>query len=703
MSKNLLRFVPFLALGYLMGILTVFFPGSAQAYIGPGAGFALVSSFLVVIIAVILASFTILLWPLRYAYRKLKYRNKRPEQFNRIVVLGLDGLSPEIIEKMMDRGKLSNFSLLRKKGSYFPLRTTNPSISPVAWSSFQTGVNPGKHNIFDFLNRDLKTYMPVLSFSRLVESGNGLKLGKYRLPLGKPYISLLRKSKTFWEILGEKGIFSSVLRVPVTFPPVRFHGHMISAMGAPDLKGSQGSFTHYTTAKGNSGDRTGGFTITAELNGNKLNSYISGPKNPFLENRPEMTLPFTAVLKSDRKGAEIRMNGKSFFLKEGEYSKWVPLSFKVFPGIAINGIARFLLRKIEPEFDMYLTPINIDPEKPAMPVSHPHVYSTYLAKLFGPYATLGEAEDTWALNEEIIDKKQFLDQCYLIFDERKKMFFQALKNTRKGVCICVFDTSDRIQHMFYRPSELDSSTASKNDASDFTIEELYEKMDELLGKVLSEIEPRDLLFVVSDHGISDFSRCFNLNAWLHENGYMHLDGEKSLNGDIFSNVLWENTRAYGVGMAGLYINQKGREAHGIVHPGEEKRKLKDELRRKLTGLIDEEKGEVAVLNVYDTEEIYSGPYKENGPDLIIGCNRGYRIGWDSVTGTHCEKIFDDNHKHWKADHCVDFNLVPGVFFSNRKVETNLVEITDLAPTILDIFGVGIPPYMDGKKLKVRHE
>jgi len=697
-SRSLETFFYCSVVSFFVGLI---FPAEqAHAYIGPGAGFAFISSFLVIFFTLVLAFFSILVWPLRFLYRSVRHRKSNASHTGRVVVLGLDGLSPEVVEKMMQDGCLPNFSRLREKGFYSSLKTTNPPISPVAWSSFQTGVNPAKHNIFDFLGRDLKTYLPILSFSRIEKPTRSLRIGKYRIPLSKPGISLLRKSKTFWSILGESGIPSTVLRVPVTFPPEKFKGLMLSAMGAPDLKGSQGTFTYYSTRNGNGESHTGGVQIQVAREGNRIESYIPGPENPFLDEPQEMKIRFCIDLTPEQKKARITINGNSVYLNEGEYSDWIELSFRAFPGVTIKGIGRFLIRRMEPELDMYLTPINIDPEKPAMPISHPFIYAMYLSKLIGNYATLGEAEDTWALNERVINEEEFLKQCYSIYSEREKMFFQALEKTKKGACICVFDTSDRIQHMFWSPAEAKQPDIEEKTSYPAVIEELYRTMDDLLGRVLSKLKEDDILFVLSDHGIKSFRRCFNLNTWLYQHGYLCLKDGKAEEGDFFAQVDWERTRAYGVGMAGLYINQKGREARGIVDPGKEKRNLKAKLQEELTGLKDAANEEVAVLNVYDTEKTYSGPYQGNGPDLIVGCNDGYRVSWESVTGKQGENVFEDNEKRWRADHCVDSQLVPGVLFCNRRLETESPEIIDLAPTILSVFGIKPPAFMDGKAMKM---
>src|SRR5438874_5734053 len=81
----------------------------------------------------------------------------------RVFVLGFDGMDPTLARKWMDEGKLPNLKRLAEQGTFTKLETTQPSESPVACASFATGVNPGKHNIYDFLVRDLQTYFPDLA------------------------------------------------------------------------------------------------------------------------------------------------------------------------------------------------------------------------------------------------------------------------------------------------------------------------------------------------------------------------------------------------------------------------------------------------------------------------------------------------------------------------------------------------------------
>src|SRR5580698_4792346 len=218
------------------------------AYIGPGAGFAFLGSFLSLIASFVITALSLLLWPFRAARAAIRRnRSLRKAKVRRIVFLGLDGLDPGLTERYMAEGKLPNFSRLKEQGSFHRLRTTFPALSPVAWSTFATGVSPAKHNIFDFLDRDLRTHMPRLSSARVGKPLRVLKLGRYRIPLSRIPVELLRKSRPFWSILGERGIDCTILRLPITFPPEKFPGRLLSATSVPDLRGTQGSFSQFTT------------------------------------------------------------------------------------------------------------------------------------------------------------------------------------------------------------------------------------------------------------------------------------------------------------------------------------------------------------------------------------------------------------------------------------------------------------------------
>ncbi len=676
-------------------------PESAQAYIGPGAGFAVGTTVLAFFTAFLSGMAALLLWPIRWAVRFLRGRRAHARaRIKRFVVLGLDGMEPTLAEKYLAEGKMPNLARLKENGCYKRLGTTLPPLSPVAWSTFLTGCNPGKHNTFDFLTRDKRNYKPLLSSVSIRESSRVLKLGRFRVPLGKPDIRPLRRGIPFWKTLGEHGIFSSIVRVPITFPPEPFNGVLLSAMCVPDLRGSQGTFTFYTTHANAESNHISGETVHVTRVGDVVKSDLIGPTNTLSENGGIMRCPFEVAITGPNE-ATLTVGGESYALEAGQYTPWVHVSFSAAPGIKIRGICEFLLLRTAPEFELYVTPIQIDPDRPAMPISHPAVFAPYLAKSQGPFATLGLAEDTWALNAEILDDDGFLHQCIEADSEREKMFFDSLDKVRRGLCVCVFDGTDRIQHMFWRyidpahPADKGQSDNQHRNA----IEEHYIRQDRLIGKTMDACDDDEtVLMVISDHGFNPFRRGVDLNVWLEENGYLTLlpdgRGKKYLAG-----VDWSRTRVYCVGLAGIWLNIAGREAKGIVDP-DEADALRDELCEKLTGLRDEEAGEPAISRAFNAHKAYRGPYRVEAPDVIVGYHRGYRASWEAAVGQPTDRVFHDNTKAWSGDHCIDPKLVPGVLFCNRKIDSANPRLMDLGATALDLFGVAIPRNMDGRPLRV---
>jgi predicted AlkP superfamily phosphohydrolase/phosphomutase len=665
------------------------------AYVGPGAGFAFLGSFLSLLAGLLLSAASFLLWPFRMAWRLVRRRQGfRNARVKRVIFLGLDGLDPKLTERFMAEGKLPNLSRLREDGTYRKLRTTFPPLSPVAWSTFATGVNPAKHNIFDFLNRNTKTYVPELASARVHKPRRVLKLGRLRIPLTRVNVEMRRKSQPFWKLLGEQQIGSTIIRVPITFPPDKFNGRQLSAMSTPDLRGTQGSFSQFST-KLEAATYESGSRYPLKQNGNILEGSLEGPENSLLEGGGTLQIPFR-ILRGDNSGPpKLEIQNETYPLILGEYTPWIKLNFNAGMGIRVGGIARFLLTQTEPHFSLYVSPVQIDPEKPALPISHPSYYAAYLAKLIGTYSTLGMAEDTWALNEGVISERDFLEQAYLLMNEREAMFRNALEKTRRGVVACVFDTSDRVQHMFYRYLH-GHEGASSNEAYGKTIEELYQRMDKLVGMAASHADSNTVLFILSDHGFCSFRRGINLNSWLRDNGYLALENATGESGPYFKGVDWSRTRAYTLGLGGLYLNLQGREAQGIVKPGAEAEALKQELIAQLSGLVDLERNEVGIRTVYATNALYKGPYLAEAPDLIVGYNEGYRTSWDAAVGKVTACVFEDNCKAWSGDHCVDPLLVPGVLFCNRKIDAENPGIEDMAPTALKLFGLTPPAWIEGK-------
>ena len=431
----------------------------------------------------------------------------------------------------------------------------------------------------------------------------------------------------------------------------------------------------------------------------------SGPAvNPLLKEPEDLKLPFSITIKDDDRARSSRSTARNTSC-EGTYTRRLA-SGRAFAfqrsGMKVNGLCKFLLLSTGPEFELYVTPINIDPKHPAMPVGYPSVYSVYLAKNQGPFATLGLAEDTWALNEHIISDDQFIRQCLDMDREREEMFFDAIDKVPHGLITCVFDGTDRLQHTFWRDIDERHPARPDQDVLDTrnVIEDLYTRMDDLVGKTMARCQDKNtLLMVISDHGFGPFRRGVDLNRWLEENGYLVLhDGRRDL--EHLAGIDWSRTRAFAIGLAGIYINIKDKYSQGIVDPAGEVGRLRQEIADRLNALVDTESGASAVKRVYIAAKFYKGPYRENGPDLIVGYQRGYRVSWETAIGRTTTDVFHSNKKAWSGDHCVDPSLVPGILFCNRHVENQNARLIDIGPTVLSMFGVDVPEYMDGKALIV---
>ncbi len=692
---------------FIIALMTfsIILPASAGAYIGPGAGLVVgisLYSFLIVVLSSILAFIG---WPLRYLLRIIRGRNGyKKARFKKVVIVGFDGLDFHLTQKWMQEGRLPHFQKLKDQGCFKPLLTTTPPISPVAWSSFQTGVNPGKHNIFDFLRPHRQSGAPKLSSVDMSLSRTRIKIGRYAIPLGPPNLRMMRKSVPFWKILGEYGIFSNIIRVPISFPPEKFFGAQLSAMCVPDLRGTQGTcsiFSSNPTAflKENI---SGIEKLNLTQQGNKFIGYLLGPENPFLWVKT-ITKSKVEVRIVDDTTVQIKTNHDAQSLKIGQLSDWMTMTFKCGLGFSIFGMCQFLVRSIKPDMVVYVSPIHIHPVKPVTPISHPSIYAQYLAKKYGLFATLGLAEDTWALNEGILNNDDFFNQCMNFESEREHMLFDALHMTQRGLCICVLDGTDRIQHTFWR--QMDSHHPANHDQPHVEqhskIERIYQNADRILGKVMDTCcFDQDLLMVISDHGFCSFRYGIDLNRWLEENGYLVLESD-GRNKKNLTGIQWSHTKAFALGLAGIYINTIGRTSYGIVKPGSEASQLAKEIAEKLKNLKDIKRNQLVIKQVYLARDIYYGPYLEEAPDVIIGYYPGYRAAWETAIGQVTTEIIHANHKAWSGDHCVDPSCVPGVLLCNHDISSENPSIMDIAPTLLSNFGIPVPNYMDGNVLQIK--
>ena len=378
------------------------------------------------------------------------------------------------LEELISEGKLPHLAALGQHGCFKPLAATDAPSTPVAWSSFQTGVNPDKHNLADVVAPEARSCQPA---------PNGVQ------------------SRPFWSVLSEHGVFSCILRVPPAFPPQRFRGVQLSAI---DVRGAGGTFSYYTTKPRPDGERIGDEVRAVARCGDIVRAELAGPRNPRRADRPAPKIPFTVTIR-DRESAVLKIAGARHELRQGRYTDWIKVRFRRAPGVKARGLCRFLLLGAEPEFQLYATPVHVDPESPAMPISHPAVYSVYLAKRQGPFATLGLAEDARAHSERILDDEHFIEQCLEGDREREAMFFDALDKVDRGLVVCVFDGADLLQRAFRRDIDgehpVQAEISSENSRS--VIEDQYRRMDDLVGRTVARCAGADArLLVISAYGFS---------------------------------------------------------------------------------------------------------------------------------------------------------------------------------------------------------
>ncbi len=667
------------------------------AYIDPGSGYTIfaLGGWLIAALLVFLGIFSIFFKKISRFIKKRKKpliiilliatalilstigvikMTKKDSTFDKkFIILGFDGLSPKIIEPMMENNELPNFSRLKNQGSYRRLSTTNPSQSPVAWAGLATGQNPGKNGIFDFIVRDPETYGLDLSLSSIVK-------GRARRVI---------KTKCFWQYTSEKKVPTTIITCPVTFPPDKIYGKMLSGMGVPDILGTEGTFTFYTTEPLSKDKETGGKCFQIKKSPVMVMDLI-GPRTARPGGKAENTkVPFKALLQENKDTVTIEYQNNKFDLKKGAWSGWKEITFKLGLFKRAKGIFKFYLVETDPEFKLYISPINFDPREPFFAISYPKNYSNDLAGDIGLYYTQGMPMDTWSVNEKRLTEEPFLEQVNEVLGEKKKMLDIELRRLKNGVLFCYFESPDIIQHMFWRYTDPLHPLYEENAPQEYKdmIKTWYKKMDTILGSVMKNLDKEDIIIALSDHGFDTFQRAVHVNTWLRENGYLQLKAPGAESGaELLQDIDWSKTRAYAIGFGAIYINQLGREGGGIVSPGQETELLKEDISQKLTQWLDEKYNQKVINKVYKREDIFWGSHSKDTPDLYIGFNIGYRASWQTALGAAPKESIEDNLKKWSGSHLFDPGLIPGIIFSNKEITRERPSIYDIAPTILKTVG-----------------
>ena len=573
-----------------------------------------------------------------------------------MIVLGFDGMDHELTRRMMSEGRLPNLQRMAEGGAFSPLETSVPPQSPVAWSDFITGLDSGGHGIFDFLHRDLETMVPYLSTSLTEPPGRTLRFGKWEIPLGGGEVVLLRQGVPFWELLEEQGVPTTIMRIPANFPPSGTASRELSGMGTPDILGGNGTYSLFTTAPERLGGSPGAGVQRAEIRRGVFNGSLMGPPNPLLVELEELRSEFTVYLDPVRPVVKIEIGDEEIILQEGDWSDWVPVEYPLPLFQKLRGMARFYLKQVRPEFQLYATPVNLDPLDPAMPISTPDDFATELAE-GGRFYTQGFPEDTDAISDGVFDREEFLAQAAMAAAEIRHQYEHLPADFEDGSLFNYFGFLDQVSHIMWGATDPDHPAYDEERDAPYAdvVEDLYMEADEIVGETLDRLEElggSGTLIVMSDHGFTSWRRSFSLNTWLEQNGYLTVRDRNRRDLDFLTNVDWPSTQAYALGLSGLYLNLEGRDAFGIVPPSD-RGLLLEEITRGLLREVDPATGEVAITRVYARDETYTDSgHAEISPDLVIGYAKGVRSSSESASGQIPAEVLTDKHRglEWRPHH-----------------------------------------------------
>lgn len=594
---------------------------------------------------------------------------------HRVIVLGVDGMDPQFVQQHWS--DLPNLDRLRHLGDFRPLATTTPPQSPVAWSTFITGMDPDGHGLYDFVHRDPATYLPFSSMAKAEDPKRTLSLGPYLFPLSKGQVISLRRGTAFWQILADHHIPVTVIKMPTNYPPIPV-GKAISGMGTTDLLGTFGTFSFYTDDPEEiSRSVSGGRIVKVPMFQNRAVLQVDGPANSLRKDHLASSVNLTVDIDPQSPAARLSAGDSMAVVREGEWSPWLRAEFPLIPHLVnATGMFRVYAKQLHPRFELYVSPVNIDPDEPELPISAPAGYSREIARAISPFYTQGIAEDTSALRQGVFSLPEFLSQSRLVFEDERKLLRYSLSQFHDGLLFVYFSSIDQNSHMLWgkhMPEVL----------------ETYRAVDAAIGEVLDNSGGADIV-ILSDHGFTTFDRAVNLNTWLSKTGYMTLEGGPADDEVPFARVDWSRTQAYALGLNGLYLNLAGREKQGIVAQGAERLALLKRISADLLAFRDN--GKVVV------ESVYAPPRSDVAPDLIVGYARGYRGSWQTALGAAPDSLVEDNRDAWIGDHCINAADVPGVLFSTRKLTADNPRLKDVTVSILHLFGVNPSSSMTGRNV-----
>jgi predicted AlkP superfamily phosphohydrolase/phosphomutase len=636
-----------------------------------------------------------------------------------VFVLGIDGVDPEILDRLMAEGRMPHFAELAREGSYERLGTSNPPQSPVAWSNFVTGMDPGGHGVFDFVHRDRKTYLPISSATPPVEDpGTALEFFGWVLPLSAPDVLNTRGGTPWWDVLTEHGVDTEVYRIPGNYPVPESRAKVLSGMGTVDMRGGYGTYTLLSDRPVERDDPKGDVQLVTvqdfDLDGtpDTVEATLKGPPDVFhlapgaLPGPSDyLTARITVQIDPESDTALVRIGSERVLLREGEWSSWLGVSFDALPAgmLPLQGAVRFFTKELRPGFEVYVSPVNMSTESPPQVFTSPEDFVDELAAALGQFYTQGMPEETNALKDGVFDDDDYLKQVALVQQDSRAMLELALDRFDPGDATFVYLSDIDLQcHMLWRHADpkypglghpaRDPAVAEAH-AGD--IERFYQDVDAALGRVRERLPEGTVLVVMSDHGFQPYTRKFHLNAWLREKGYLVLKDGKRTGHVGLEDVDWSRSRAYGLGFNGLYLNLAGRESQGSVRP-DEAAALRAEIARALEAERDPATGGAVVRKAYPAAEAFHGERLAEAPDLVVGYEKGYACSDPSTLGEITEAVLEDNTSRWSGNHLIDPTLVPGVLLVNEPVSGEGLDLTDVTVSILDHYGLPRAPGMIGE-------
>jgi predicted AlkP superfamily phosphohydrolase/phosphomutase len=571
---------------------------------------------------------------------------------------------------------LPNLDRMRQQGDFLRLATTSPPQSPVAWSSFVTGRDPGGHGIYDFVHRNATTMSPYSAMSRTVEGGLRLPVGPYVLPLTGGRAESLRQGSAFWEALGKHGIPATIIRMPTNFPPIDCAGLSVAGMGTPDLLGTFGTFSYYTDKQRyQPGVVPGGEIFRVQVRQGAVTLHLPGPANSLRKDEAPTSVPIQVHVDRENATARFDVGDRQVVLREGEWSGWLPVRFPLLDGLAdAPGMIRIYAQTLRANFAVYVSPVNIDPEEPALPITDPESYSHELAQAVGRFYTQGIAHDTAALRQGVFTRAEYLEHSRQVSTQFLRLLRFEMDRFESGLLFFHFFGVDQNSHILWG---LDEGELLRT----------YRLVDDTVGWVLERAGDATVL-VISDHGFARFDRAVHVNRWLQQAGLLSLQPEAEQKQEAApEDIDWSRTKAYALGINGIYVNQQFRERDGIVAEGEETEAVLNQVREGLLALRDPANGEPVIHSFVEPRQQFSGDHLESAPDLIVGYYPSYRASWQTALGATPSAIIEDNRDEWRADHCIAADFVPGVYIANRPTGVDHPRLQDLGAQILAEFGI----------------